>query len=1075
MKGLIRQSWFFLKWGVGLTAVSLLLVVPYLYNRVDNEIRRKVEAEFAAKYPNFSVTVRAAQCVEGEGIEIRGLSIRERGGNGPLAEVAYLDEIFLSCPTELNVLLAGQPPVGHVVVRRPVIRATRRMDGSWNAAGLWPIPKFSDRSADSIAIEGGSLELLDARKPSAKPLVFRDINLTVKTADQSPTIKSKAMQIHGTLAGDLVHRLGIEGVFNASDGSWSASGSLEGLALSPELTSALPDEVSRFTGQLGSLRAQAWCQFNLASGTSPSDPIQFRVDGSLVAGRVYDERLPIPLNDLQASVYADNSGVIIRDLIAHSGRSTVQLDCQTWGYSRTSPMALKIKAQKFVVDKVWLDVLPQDSPLRSVWAKFEPAGEINAEVTLAFDGHRWKPDIHVTCLDASFAYNRFPYRAEHATGTLNLKDNLLTLDLQALASGQEINIDGHVNNPGIDFTGWVRVNGANLPIDEKLLTAMPEKQGEIVRSLSASGTFNFGLRLKRDTSQQRVNQELLVELNRCAMRYNKFPYPLRNITGTLRMENGRWTFDDLKGSNGSGTIWCRGSFTPADSGGDLNLNFAAVSVSLEEELRDALPVNSHRIWNDLKPRGTIDLESRVFYRSPGSAPVVTVWASPAAGRAPSDVSIEPVYFPVRLDRIVGSANESREKAWAFFYRDGWVEFKNLRAQHGSVAVSTSGYCQFGADGSWHLHFHDLAADQIRIEHKHNPELIRALPAGLKKVISELQPVGPVNLHGTIDFARGPHPEDLVTADWLLDLQMHQGQLDCGIRLENLFGGVHLKGSYNGKELVCYGDLAVDSVTYRDFQFTNVRGPVYIDDFRVLLGDQPEIQLNSPERRRISANAYGGKIEADCSVTLGSTPAYFLQANLANGDLNRFAGEALSGQQNLRGAVFADVKLTGAGTGVHSLRGEGNIHLREANIYQLPVMYALLKIWSARPPDTNAFTKSDVAFRVEGEHIVFDKIEFIGDAFCLSGNGEMNLATEIQLALHALAPSSQIQLPFVKEMMGQASQNLMLIHVNGTLAEPKATSEAFPELNQALQAFQQGEPVFPNARQALERSGLFPWR
>ena len=35
---------------------------------------------------------------------------------------------------------------------------------------------------------------------------------------------------------------------------------------------------------------------------------------------------------------------------------------------------------------------------------------------------------------------------------------------------------------------------------------------------------------------------------------------------------------------------------------------------------------------------------------------------------------------------------------------------------------------------------------------------------------------------------------------------------------------------------CRGELALDSVNFKDYQFTNVSGPIWIDDDRVLLGE-----------------------------------------------------------------------------------------------------------------------------------------------------------------------------------------------------------------------------------------------
>jgi hypothetical protein len=42
---------------------------------------------------------------------------------------------------------------------------------------------------------------------------------------------------------------------------------------------------------------------------------------------------------------------------------------------------------------------------------------------------------------------------------------------------------------------------------------------------------------------------------------------------------------------------------------------------------------------------------------------------------------------------------------------------------------------------------------------------------------------------------------------------------------------------------------------------------------------------------------------------------------------------------------------------------------------------------------------------------------------------------------------------MKRMLGGASGQFMLIHVDGTLADPVMTSEAFPTLNALVQQFQ----------------------
>ena len=49
--------------------------------------------------------------------------------------------------------------------------------------------------------------------------------------------------------------------------------------------------------------------------------------------------------------------------------------------------------------------------------------------------------------------------------------------------------------------------------------------------------------------------------------------------------------------------------------------------------------------------------------------------------------------------------------------------------------------------------------------------------------------------------------------------------------------------------------------------------------------------------------------------------------------------------------------------------------------------------------------------------------------------------------------AETQLPVMKRVLGGASGQFLLVHVDGTLAEPVTSTEAFPTLAAALQQFQ----------------------
>ena len=46
---------------------------------------------------------------------------------------------------------------------------------------------------------------------------------------------------------------------------------------------------------------------------------------------------------------------------------------------------------------------------------------------------------------------------------------------------------------------------------------------------------------------------------RCEITWVGLPYPIRNLTGRLEIHPDRWTFKNMRGSNGLARVWASGS------------------------------------------------------------------------------------------------------------------------------------------------------------------------------------------------------------------------------------------------------------------------------------------------------------------------------------------------------------------------------------------------------------------------------------------------------------------------------------------------------------------------------------
>jgi hypothetical protein len=1048
---------------------------------VEEEVRSRVEARLARQFPHLEVRVRSAH-LAGDGIEIRGVSIIEPDVTGPQPELAYLDEVFLECRTDLQELVKGDPEITLVKLIGPVLRATRRPNGHFSIARLLGSER-SGAPLPPVVIEGGVVEVFDPLKNPSSTLTLRDIHVKIRPRGDAP---SRVLDVQGYVVGDYLQRVEVVGTIEPDAARWTFSGTVDGLEISPELRHALPEPLAGSLEVLAGVRAPANLSFRVADDGTDATP-QFEINGQVEGGRVEHPLLPYPLTDLKARIHCDNTGFRISDLTAHHGQTTwavTQFDRS--GYGPDSPCVVRATGRQVRLDRAWRDTLPP--AWRQHWINYDPEGDVNVECTLSFDGRAWKPTLQITCVNnVSFSCHKFPYRLERGQGSLSLRHQQLEVNLVAFSGAQPVTLKGSFQNPGPQYTGSMEIWGEKIQFDEKLFAGiLKEKSRRAVRSLNPKGTFDFHCRLWRAPNdplpRPLIHQHLRVSVNRCSVTFDKLPYPLNNLQGRLEMRDGQWmTEPQLVGTNDTGVVTLKGKLATSPDLDVLVLHIDARNVPLEEELRDALPPAQQQIWNALRPRGNVDLEADVTYNSRVRKPSIDLWLVPHGGALPSDrqngivagqpgtaavaraasfdprdqtppealstagpdelgsigTSLAPVAFPYRMERLGGTVH----------YRDGHVELKDVHAEHRGTKLRTGGWCDFLPDGSWRLRLERLSVDRIRL-HGEDYELVAALPESLRRAVGELRPTGPMNLKGVVEFAKA-HPQAPLQTTWDVDLFLHRASLQVGPRLDNVFGAVRLQGSSQGPRYTSFGELKLDSLTFKNFQFTEILGPLWFDNERVYLGTLPFPLPNGQKSGRITARLFGGLVAADCQVRLGAVPHYRLLASLSGANLAQFAAENLTNHQTLNGKVLASVDLQGS-RGQHTLVGTGDIHLTEADVYELPLMVSLLKIVRAKRPDTTAFTESDVTFQINGQHVALKKIDLRGDALSLSGHGELTLDAQtnpIRLELHTTVGRGAV--PLISGMFSEASQQILKIHVDGTLDKPNTWTEAFPVAAEAL--------------------------
>jgi hypothetical protein len=1021
-----------------------------------------VQSFLAERYPRLEVSVGGARVVEGKGIVIYDVALSLPGGARGDDPLLAVDELMLVCDVELTKLVQGALHVQRVEAKHPQLSLVRGSTGQWNVEALLPL-KPSGSAMPPVVVRSGSVSITDIAASVPEPLVLSSIDCAVTPTEQvTATGQWPSLHVEGQASGPLLKHAEFTAAVDGRQRLCNASVAIHQLQIGDATMSwvqpMLPAEagLTRVTGVVDGTATVAW---KCDGASRPTLAAALAISGATVV----DPRLSRPITEIAGKMSVDGAQLKLENLRGKWGPAAVALSLNRNGWGADAPIALAAAANNIPLDEALYQALVTAAKpasghgiaiaeqLRKEWDAFDPAGVVDGTVQATFSDSKWKPTATLTGRQVSFQSDKFAYRLVDGDGSLSYKPAEdgqaahVAIDLYGVGGGQRLHIVGQVIDPKPGAAGWVEITGQGLELDERLIKAIDQRicasakepMKPFIASLHPAGKFNLTKwRIERSARDAEPQTMLRLDLTDVRINYEHFPYPLRDIRGIIESHDGEWTFSNFQ-SGGWRTIHGEGNLRPGPEGHELWLKFTGQKVPLDDNLFYALQTQdapslspAQQAWKLLQPRGAIGLVAQVRHRFGQARPTIAVVVQPAA-----DTSLKPVFFPYLMDDVTGTIS----------YNDGDILLQNVKAHHDGAEMGANGSGSFAAERGWEFKLTGLWADRLGPR----PDLMSALPPRLSKLIDQLRPTGTFSLHnGELVFQQSP-VTPLRTA-WDVQLECHQADINCGVELHNIHGAVRLRGQADDQRSHCSGELALETLTYQDVQITNISGPIWVDESQCLLGRWACERTPGEPIRRIGGNVYGGTINGNGWVQFGTLPQYSLEANLVGADLSRVIIERFGGRQAFQGKMDANIVAQGDGPSLARLVGEGAVHIRDANIYELPLLINLLKTIRTGDPNKTAFNECNVAFKIRGPHVTLDKVDFLGDVVDLYGYGETDFNQNLKMIFRSEVFLRDYHIPFVKHLVGQASQNSWQMYVDGTWTEPLVHSEAFPGFKQLLQ-------------------------
>jgi hypothetical protein len=1080
---IVNVCWPLFQWSLFLAVASAIGVVGYYYVRLDDEIRQQVEQRLATHYANLKVHVGKAQFEQDHGIAVHDVSLTEVEPDGKARPVLQIGEMYLAGKFGMADLLTGDIELDQIKLQRAQLHACRQADGQWNVAALVPLPHFGGK-CPLISIEDATVVFEEAQRPQATPFAIRDIDLTLMRLD--PTAEGSASsryRVSGSATGLAAREFRCEGELCTADGTFNLTATIRSLEVTPEMLASLPAIASQQI-QGAELSGRADLEFH-ATRQSPGDEATWTAEIKLDRVRLAHPRLAEPLTDSSLRAKADPNGLVIENLVGKWGPAALAIACQRTGWSANAPIGLSAR----------IVGLPLDDRLKSMmspgceraWQRFQPAGVIDAELRATFDGEKWSPQISAQGRNLSLTdRERFPYVLEQGTGTVRYfpvdqQADRLEMDITAFGAGRPVRIAAQLSHlaaaepegpaigtgvardgkshPGARTTGyrgapnrgnsrrrashpvgWVDITGNDIPLHEQLFAALPDGVEPFIRSLRGQGAVDFHFRAEwKDRAQPAADVTHEIHLKDCFIQYADFPYALHRVNGVVAQRNRIWMLQSLegRGAGESTVVKCNGTSTPQGADRLLDLVFDATNVPLDETLRLALPVTAQKAWDELQPQGRVDFSTHILHETGQEKPLVALQLKPCD----LSVSIQPRSFPYRLEQVQGAAT----------FQAGRVELSNLAGRHDRSSYSAAqGLWQATPNGGWQLQLQGINID--RLTPRRDRDLLVALPPTLQEIVERLQPSGDFAVHNSsLSLAKSIDSNRMLAA-WDARLLCHQATFQGAFSPQSVTGEIRLVGRNDLQTAYTAGELDLDSLVWKNTQLTNVRGPLWVDPNSCLFGELASQRQGQPARR-LTADAYGGSLTANAVLRHGANPGYELDLALGGVNLGRFANERLGGTGGLSGTVSGKIMLTGTGRSLQMLSGGGEMHVVDGNIYQLPFLVSLLKVLKNRTPSSTAFDRCDMRFAVQGEYIQFQRLNLLGDALSLYGNGETNFNRDLNLVFYTLIGPADLPIPLWKSFAGQVSQQGLQLKVVGKWDDPEVQRKALPALNDAFQQIQ----------------------
>jgi len=740
----------------------------------------------------------------------------------------------------------------------------------------------------------------------------------------------------------------------------------------------------------------------------------------------------------------------------------------------------------------FLEKIGAFAAVQRFFTRYQPFGLVDVELNASGNLRRLgETELagKIYCRDVSICYRKFPYTIEHLDGWINFTESSVSLDnLYGRHGDVGLFFNGFTRGIGADLQYQIRIISDNMVFDTDLYDALSTKQKKFWSAFSPSGVAAIDYRLRRKSSTEKT-RTLTVELHDGEASYRNFPYPLKNLKGTLFFEQDAITICDMISHWDGRKIKLNGKVTSLGTERpEWDISLRANDIPLDSSLIAALPERDRHYFSRFEAAGAVDIDEltgRVWSEKQRSRPCYRLalqsrklqlnddllgllgtkfkraaWQTPPAGKVNVGVYLDnPAGAEIPEYKVIVECLGNRVKLKKLPYplvditgrltitKDS-LELQDIAATveddggPNRPTITISG--QVGlADNRLGPGSFGFSAAGLCLDEK----LCDVLPKGIRTFYTRVSPSGRLDLDiENIRFFNSDAGERCI--DFAAAARVRHCRLNMYPPATDLDATLKMKGLYKDTSGLCAGSVALcaHSLRINGKAITELKADVCYDPNR-----------RSWRAENLTAESCNGAVAGRFELMRPATSAwrYTLQVGFDDVDVRQFLLEpgrkGASGQDCTTGRMDGSLSLSAAVGDGSNCAGRCRLAINDMQIGRLSPMAKLLTVLKLTEPADFAFEQMLVDSYIQHGRILVDKFDLSGPRVAFNGSGRMDLKGEnIDLALTArgsrLATDEPSLLGSLTEGLGHA---VVRMDVTGSIREPEVKTTALPVIKETL--------------------------